>query len=142
MGAMPAGGKGNAFLFRLEVDEVDPVLAETKRGLDRLDEPGAVLVANRYAILDDLDPRAEPKLFVLGVGPNDLATEPDAQVALLLEKGEKIRRLGLGWDGDPESEKPAFSCTLPADFVGDRFRRLRPDLRAHSSDKKRARPAA
>ena len=76
--------------LRLEIDEVDPVFAETKRGLDRLDEPGAIFLANRQAILDHLYPRAEPEVLRAVDLLDDLAVKPDAEVALLLEEGEKI----------------------------------------------------
>ena len=65
--------------------------------------------ADREAILDHLDARAEPELFVLAIRPHDFAVQPDAQITLLLEEGEKFRRLGLGRDRDPESEQPAFA---------------------------------
>ena len=57
---------------------------------------GARFLADRQAILDDLNAGAEPDVSCVAVCPNDFAVQPDAQVALLLEEGEEIARLGLG----------------------------------------------
>ena len=83
MGAVPAGGKWK-FLFRFEIDEVDPIFPETERSLDRLDEAGRIFRADRQAILDHLHPRAETKFFRRLIGPDDFAVNPDAKITLLL----------------------------------------------------------
>ena len=60
--------KGCSF-FALEIDEVDLVLPETERGLDRLDQARARFIRNRQAILDDLHARAEPDILDLRCRP-------------------------------------------------------------------------
>ncbi len=104
MRTMPAGGKG-MLLFALEINEVDLVLPETQRSLDRLDETRSRFLRNRQAILDDLHAGTEPDILDLAVGPNDFTVQPDAQVALLLEEGEEILRLGFWRDGNPEGDE-------------------------------------
>ncbi len=108
MGAMPAGRKRVRFLG-FEIDDIDSVLPETERGLERFDEPGAGFLVDRDPVLNDLDARAEPQVFPVGVGADDFAVEPDPEVALLLEEGEKISRLGLQRHGDPEGDQARAS---------------------------------
>ena len=45
--------------FGIEVDNVDPVFAETKCDLDRFGESRPIFVADRDTILNDLHARAE-----------------------------------------------------------------------------------
>src|SRR4029453_12575023 len=128
---MPAGGE-RMLLLALEIDEVDPVLPETESSLDRLDETRPCFIRNRQAILNDLHPGTEPDILDLGVGPNDFTAQPNAQVALLLEEGEEITRLGFWWNSNPKCDedgpfgRPEF-CDR---FIRDGFRRFRPDLAA------------
>src|SRR5438874_9936113 len=63
MRAMPADGKRMLGVF-LNVDDVDLALAETKRGLERFNQTGAVLLVDRDAVLNDLNASAELQRFL------------------------------------------------------------------------------
>src|SRR5262249_34942783 len=104
MSAMPAGRKWK-LLFRFEIDEVDSVFPETKRNLDRFDEPGGILSADRQPVLDHLHPRPETNFFRRLVYPNDFAVQPDAEITLLLQELEKVIRVGFRRNCHPKSDE-------------------------------------
>src|SRR4051794_18379208 len=106
MRAMPAGRVG-MFLLRLQLDDIDAVLAETQRRLERLDEARARLIIERDAILNDLHARAEPTDFLVRIRAHDFAIEPHAQIALLLQKREELLRVRLRRNRNPEREQYA-----------------------------------
>ena len=135
VGAMPAGGE-RRFLLRLEVDEIDPVFAEAQRDLDRFDQARARLFRNRQAILNDLHARAKAPDLLVGIGPDDVAIQPDAQVALLLEELKKLARIGLRWDPDPKGEQDRLARELTQHVIGDGTRGLRSDLAAATRAKR------
>ena len=125
------------FLPGLEIDEVDLVLSKTERGLDRFHEPGAVFLGNREAILNDLDAGAEPESLRVAIRPDNFAVQPDAQVTLLLKKGEELLWLGFWWNRNPKRDQDAGEIVRRRrrrkfkplkNFIGDRFRGFRPDL--------------
>jgi len=84
--------------FRIKIDNVDFVFAETQRRLERFNESRTIFVVDRDAILNDLHPRAQPLDFFVGIGAYDLIVDPDAEVTLLLEKIEKRARLRFRGD--------------------------------------------
>ena len=91
--------------FGIEVDNVDPVFAETQRGLDRFGEARPIFLTDRDAILNDLHARAEPFDFCFAISADDLAVDPNAQITLLLEEVEEIARLGFRRNGNPEGDQ-------------------------------------
>ncbi len=125
--AMPADRK-RRFLLRLEIDEVDAVLAETERCFDRFRQAGAILFRERDPVLDDLDPGAETRRRFTGIAANDLAGQPDAEVALLLQELEKISRLRLRRHADPEGDEHRPAGQLTQYFLRDGRSGLRPNL--------------
>ena len=102
MSAMPAGRKGKFFDCGLRIadwgflpwraKDIDFALAETKRGLDRFHQAGAIFFADCDAILNDLHADAEPFDFWFGIYAHNFVVDPNAQITLLLEKIEKIAR--------------------------------------------------
>ena len=124
-------------------NEVDPVFPETQRRLDRL-RPGeiAILFRDRDAILDDLNPRSESAHFLVGIGADDFAIQPDAQISLLLEKLEEIARFRFRRNRNPKGEQDRLARDDRATLHPRSTSRSRGESRARSSGKRRARSAA
>ncbi len=77
------------------------------------------------AVLNDLNARAEAFDFCTRINTDDFAVQPNAQIALLLEKLEEIARLGLCRNGDPESDENGFVVPAPVILSGaQRSRRI------------------
>ena len=55
--------------------------------------------------MNALNSRAESLDVSLAVHPNDFAVQPNTEIALLLEKFEKLTRFGVWRDGNPESDE-------------------------------------
>ncbi len=130
----------SAFRFR---DHIDPVLSETQRRLERLDQPRAIFLGDRDAVLNDLHPRAEPADFLLGVGADDLPVQPDPKISLLLDELEEITRFRLRRNGHPKGNQHRLvSELLRRTWSAMERARLGPDLprAARAKSARHARP--
>ena len=74
---------------------VDPILPKPQRRLERLNQPRTRLRGNRDSILDHLHPRAQPAHLLIRIRAHHFAIEPDAQIALLLQKLEELPRISF-----------------------------------------------
>src|SRR4051812_487310 len=104
MRAMPTG-RERMLLLRLCLDDVDAIFSKTQSCLERFSNTRTILVSDRNPILDDLHARAESINFCVGIGAHDFAIQPDAQVALLLEKLKELARIGFRGNGNPERDQ-------------------------------------
>src|SRR5262245_45427601 len=118
MRAMPAG-RERVLLLLLRIDNVDLSLAEAERGLDRFDDPRAILVGDFDPVLDDLNTRAEPLDLCRIVNAHDFVVDPDAEIPLLLEEFEILARVGLRGNADPKRNKNIFVRAITQHFVGN-----------------------
>ena len=109
---MPPGGKG-VFLLGLDVNNVDAILAKTKRGLERFGQSRPIFVGDRDAILNHLHSWTKPIDLRVGVHAHDFAVDPNAEVTLLLQKMEKIARLGFLGNRNPERDENVFRGSTP-----------------------------
>ena len=82
--------------FRLKVDNVDFAFAEAKRGLERFNQAHAIFLSDCDPVLDDLDACAQSFDFLwIDIYANDVVVDPNPEITLLLEKLEKLSRLGF-----------------------------------------------
>ena len=89
-------------------------------------EPSSVFFGGGDAVLDDAHFAREAFDFPCLVGADDCAIEPHAEVALLLQKGEEIGRLGAVRDCDGEGDEDGF-FSPGHQLLHNRTRRLRAD---------------
>src|ERR1700720_2658359 len=102
-----------------ERDDINFVFAKAQRGLQRFNKTRAVCVADRNAILNDLNARTEALDFLVRIDAHDFVVDPATQIALLLDEIEKLARFRFGWNGDPEVEQHIFARELLQNMIGD-----------------------
>src|ERR1700730_9390755 len=110
-----------AFGVFFDRNDIDSVLAESQCGLERLHQTRPILGTDRDAVLNDLHARAESFDLRAGIDTHDLVIDPDAQVALLLQKIEELARRGFYRNGNPECDEHILAGELAQDFIGNRF---------------------
>ena len=130
-GAVPTRGERVAFVG-VGVDEKDAAFAEAEGGLDGFGQ--AFFIGCGDAVLDDVNNGGESSRRGF-VGAEDFLVDPDAEVALLLEKFEELRGraffniTGADGEGDEEGasgEAPGGLADDAADGLGlDRFMTFR-----------------
>src|SRR5436190_21960426 len=86
--------------------------AEPKTCLDSLDEARPVFFADRDAVLNNLDARAEPFDLRFGIHADNFIVDPHAQIALLLEKIEERARFRSRRNGNPKGDENRFFVIL------------------------------
>ena len=92
-------------------------------------------MADQNSILDDLHARAQAFDLFVAIDPDHFPVDPNAEIALLLEKTEEVARLRFGRHRHPEGEQNIFPARFAQHFVGNRLGRLRFDLALASRTK-------
>ena len=106
-GVGPVGGEGMGEAPFLRVGEAAGPPAQIEGALKCLEEALSVGLADPDAILDDLylgRQQGKSRLF-RSVCPYHPAVKVDAEVSLLLKKGEELFQLGPGGDGNREEDQ-------------------------------------
>ena len=128
MGAVPARRVGESFAGP-GIDQGDLFLAETEGCLDGFGEASTLRGVDFQAILNNLNDSGKPGDGGRFVRTLELSVNPDAQVSLLLEKGEEIHR-GTGWwhgrpfvrfgtGGDRKGDEHPSPGKIPHQIRGD-----------------------
>ena len=100
-------------------NDIDFVFTKTQSCFDCFHESGTIFVADRDPILNHLHACAETLDFFVGIDAHDLVVDPNAQVALLLEKIKERARLRFRGDGNPESNENRLAVQVMQDVIGD-----------------------